>query len=68
MDKQEYEIVLTVQSKKGKKPEIWLDDNFDVRGSGIDILYATDVRAINKHTSEYKWIRDMEESFMTKRS
>ena len=32
MDKQEYEIVLTVQSKKGKKPEIWLDDNFDVRG------------------------------------
>ena len=32
---QEYEIVLTVQSKEGKKPDVWLDNNFDVMGSGI---------------------------------
>lgn len=65
---QEYEIILTVQSKKGKKPEVWLDDNFGVMGSGIKNIYAVDIRAIDKHTDEFKWIRDMEKSFMTKRS
>ncbi len=65
---QEYEIVLTVQSKEGKKPDVWLDNNFDVMGSGIKNIYAVDIRAIDKHTDEFKWIRDMEKSFMTKHS
>ena len=68
MEQQEYEITIIVKSKKGKKPDIWLDENFDFRGTGIDILYSTDVKAIDKHTDEFKWIRDMEKSFMTKRS
>ena len=37
-------------------------------GSGIKNIYAIDIRAIDKHTEEFKWIRDMEKSFMTKHS
>ncbi len=63
----EYKIELIVKAREGEEPVTWLEDEIgNIRPLGIKRVYTSSIEPIDKHDPQYKFILDMEQSFMTK--